>query len=1578
MLYLLVFYHKYQNFSISTIFKTTDDGERIVSFFNKAKIESENFARQLEKDKVFLTDYFNAVGDVTKQQEILNRASTEASQSALEYAVNTKGAAGSVANFEQQQLKANNSIRQSKNYFDMSTVSANAYKMAVKGITLVANMASNALIGGLVFALSKLFTAQDEAIQKAKELTQTFESDQKALDDYKTKINTLVTELNSSNISYEDSKTKRKELMVVQDELIQKYGTEEQVIKSITAAINGEVDALDNLSQKAYYEWLASVDDLTGWQEFGNGFFTLTTGITDQYKSALDSAVEYMEDKTKTFFVKTTGNAELDKLIQDQFGLYKNDFNEFVIKDVVPEEAYELLGEIRTAYRDNATRYLGTETDAILTTVNDSIQTAMTSIDTELQKHQDTYHTYLEGMIKYDSEYSDEYADLLAKRALLEEAELSVNDEGKQQRVLDAKKAFYDSLNKAMTESEGNDNVQRYFENLYPDLQAEFSDWQFEYNLVANTDSLGDTAKALGEKYDAKGLLELVDDDSAVIKDNAFNSLIDKAIEFGICTDKSSEEVQKLIDLLVELGIVQSNIEPPQNPNKSTIFSTEDFNKEIKSYEDGYNRLLEVQEEWNNSKAISASTFVELQENGLLEYLEYTSEGLKVNTDKLLENAQVCKDKAVADLHAAMTSDMLAVAIKNTDSMSDEAKAVIEQLGDNVEISGEQALTSAQNWATFGTTMARVMREVGVKGISLDQRDEMKAIYDYYKDMADAIGEIDITTPSRTKASSSATKEATKEAKDTTKTFNWIETLLSRIQRTITNLGKTVSATYKNWSTRNNALAQEMQAVNQEISAQQQAYQTYINKANSIGLSDYYKNLVMNGGFSIEEIADDTLKEQIKEFQNYYDKALDASDAISDLNDELADLAKTKFDNISSQYNGEISLIEHNITMLDGFVKQTESAGMMASEAYYKAMSEGQQKNISMLKNQYSSLLTSFNEAVNNGSIEKFSEDWFDMYSEINSVEEALQSATTELIEFNQTLQQSGWEVFDRIQESINGIGSEADFLIELLNSKDLYNDNGSLTSEGLAAQGLHAVKYNTYMEQSAKYAEEITEIEQEMVKDPYDLELIDRRNELLDLQRECIQNSLSEKDAILDLAKNGYDKMIDSLNELIDKRRTALQAEKDLYDYSQRIEEQVDDVSRLQKILSSISDDNSEEGKALVQKYSVELESSKKSLEQSQYEKYIDDQQKILDSLADDAQEWVNTRLDNIDGLISDVIDATNENAGIINKSLLGITKAFGIELSDEMGAIWNEDGNIVKDFSDAINGEDSVLTSVNKVLDNIDIKMQSMLNELSKQAERNIETINNAQEEIINQQTNTTPTVETTSTTATTQTNTQPESEPTSEDEGKVIFTGGKFYEDSYKGGRTGNGDNKWTGHEVEVNRTSKTGMVHIVDKATGTILGWVDKDQLNGYYTGTTNAKQGIAKVSEKGDEIILDNEGNVLLAKGKQLFPFNGGETVIDASETAKLLKGELVPLNNQLFMDNIVKTPKLPDMVSRGGNGGSVENDIHLNIAVKANNYDEFCSSFKTAIKNDPQCRKLVQAITIDEIAGKGSLRRNIF
>lgn len=831
-------------------------------------------------------------------------------------------------------------------------------------------------------------------------------------------------------------------------------------------------------------------------------------------------------------------------------------------------------------------------------------------------------------------------------------------------------------------------------------------------------------------------------------------------------------------------------------------------------------------------------------------------------------------------------------------------------------------------------------------------------------------------------------------AKKTSETIDWIETLLSRIQRTITNLGKTVSATYKNWSKRNNALAQEMKEINKEISAQSTAYDTYIAKANSVSLSEEYKALVRNGGFSFSEIKDEALKKNIDLYRQWYEKALKCSDAIEDLRSNLADLAKTKFDNVAKQYDNQMLMIDHNIQMLQGFVEQSETAGHMASEVYYQAMAEKQQENINGLQAKYTSLLSAFDDAVKNGSIEKYSEEWYNMLGDINDVEKALQSANTQLIEFNQTLQQLSWSVFDRIRDSVGSINTEANFLIDLISRSDLFTETGQMTNEGLAVQGLHAVNYNTYMEQSLAYAEEIKKINEEIAKDPYDLELVDRKNELIKAQQEAIANANSEKDAIQSLIKDGYDKMLSSLDKLIEKQKKFLNDQKSLYDYQNSISDQTSNIANLRKQLQAYSGDNSESAKSTIQKLNVSLTKAEKELRQSEYEKYISDQEELLDSLYSDTEQWINERLDDIDGLIIKAVDATNKNAETISNTINSAADSYSVKLSDKMTAIWDSKENAINgintvvsiygdiahdditsvgsNIANAINGGN---TNVTSAISKIQVSMEQMISALNAIANTNKNSIANSQNNVVNNQPNNTPS----------------NSGNSSSGNSGGATNGGNT------GGKT-NGYEGWIGNELiitaptkemaefevkkkiqeraekaameEYNRAIKAGYSpqDASRSAENTKAGYgaqllaMKLVKPKKYASGTSNAKRGIGLVGEAGNEIIYDKNGRAVLTLLPQLYDFKGGEQVLNGSDTKKLLNN--VPTN---FANSLARS------------GNNVTNNVdNIEIVVKANNADEFVQSLKSAIKNDPQCRKLIQCITVDELVGKGGLKRNNF
>lgn len=76
---------------------------------------------------------------------------------------------------------------------------------------------------------------------------------------------------------------------------------------------------------------------------------------------------------------------------------------------------------------------------------------------------------------------------------------------------------------------------------------------------------------------------------------------------------------------------------------------------------------------------------------------------------------------------------------------------------------------------------------------------------------------------------------------------------------------------------------------------------------------------------------------------------------------------------------------------------------------------------------------------------------------------------------------------------------------------------------------------------------------------------------------------------------------------------------------------------------------------------------------------------------------------------------------------------------------------------------------------------------------------------------------------------------------------------------------------------------------------------------YASGTTNAKRGLNLVGEAGTETYIDNDGNVSLVTKPALIPMEGGETVIKASETEKILSnmGNTVPSDSNEVLNKIL-------------------------------------------------------------------------
>lgn len=815
-----------------------------------------------------------------------------------------------------------------------------------------------------------------------------------------------------------------------------------------------------------------------------------------------------------------------------------------------------------------------------------------------------------------------------------------------------------------------------------------------------------------------------------------------------------------------------------------------------------------------------------------------------------------------------------------------------------------------------------------------------------------------------------------KDTKETAQDIDWIQRLINKISTAYSRLKNIVSDTTTTWLNRNNALADSMSVLRDEINAQSQAYEYYMNAFNSYGLGDYYKNQIADGSISIDVIYDDDLKDAISDCQDFYDKAQDAKTAVQELNIELKGLAKSRFDNVASEFEEKINKI---VAVRDLYSKEDElmnEKGWFSSTLLNSAMIDQENKNLQKLEAERDALVNALNSAVNSGSIMPESEDWYSMQSAIDEVSSSILDAKKALVEYDNTIRQINWDAFDRTRDDVENLITETDFLTELLKDVGITDDNGNMTKEGQAAQALLAQKYQLYLNQAKAYKDEIAKIDADLANDPYDKELLDRKQDLIDKEQEAIKSAMSEKDAIKDLTNDAYSDFIDKLGDAIDKYKELMSTMKDAYDYEKSIREKTEALNALEKQYSAYQGDNSEEGKKNIQQLKDKINSAKDDLKDTEYEKLISDTEKILDTLKSDTQEWLDQRLDQLDNLIQDIIDQSNDNASDIAETITSTAENYGYKLSESMASIWSTNtGNITKvldNFSTSFIDSNS---KIKDVCDNINSAVQGLLANSNAEAQR-------VADEIAKQQ-----------------------AEQNASSDGG--YSGGSDYSsDDWSGNwDTGSDDNgssgsdgvDWIYSKDYFDKNSLNIDTSIVDRlklhdydssfaarsqyydqmggegqyyATYDQNVWMlDWMKSHGYRKGTKSATSGVHIYDED------DPGSEVLVTKYGVLRQFDSGDTVFNKDQVEKLWnlsKGITTP---NMYMDNLgAKLPDISNMSSNLSNKVDVQfGDVTLSLP-NVRNYEDF---MKEAQK-DPKFEKMIQNMTLGQTLGRNSLNKLTF
>lgn len=391
---------------------------------------------------------------------------------------------------------------------------------------------------------------------------------------------------------------------------------------------------------------------------------------------------------------------------------------------------------------------------------------------------------------------------------------------------------------------------------------------------------------------------------------------------------------------------------------------------------------------------------------------------------------------------------------------------------------------------------------------------------------------------------------------------------------------------------------------------------------------------------------------------NAYWDAKQSDKATADLYKETAkqdkaDLAKEKFDNISSDYDNKISSNEQKKTALNNKISLAQEHGKQISAAYYKSLISSEKGEKNKLIKERKDLQKNLNDAVIKGSIKKGSDEWYEMVSAINEVTNAIDESTQSLVEYQNALRQLKWDAFDKSMETVKRINSENDYYIDLMSHKDMTDkDTGNFTKYGTATIGLHKTNYDNYLAQADEYQREYNKIMRQIEKGELstsDENVIQRLRDLQDAHREAKKSAEDELQSIQDLVKQGYEAQTDALSKLIDKFKNLKDNALDYYKYAKSIIEKTKQIAALQKQLIAYNGNDSEESRATIQKLKVQLEESKSDLQDTIYERYLSDTEDMLDDLMNDYQEFIDEKLNDTNTILDSIKELLGGNDGII-----------------------------------------------------------------------------------------------------------------------------------------------------------------------------------------------------------------------------------------------------------------------------------------------------------------------------------------
>lgn len=779
-------------------------------------------------------------------------------------------------------------------------------------------------------------------------------------------------------------------------------------------------------------------------------------------------------------------------------------------------------------------------------------------------------------------------------------------------------------------------------------------------------------------------------------------------------------------------------------------------------------------------------------------------------------------------------------------------------------------------------------------------------------------------------------------------TFDWMERKLTILDKQTSTLQDKID-NLVGYKAKNQVTDTVLDLLGDKLTTLEKMSARYQEQLDSIDLPEEWIEKIQSGAYDIDSLDSDkdkTLIKKIQDYQTWYDKIQDCKDKIDETTKSIKEMNLSKLDNIIDQFDQTKDILSQIIDTEKDLLDLREQQGEKISANDYISLANKQYEATKQNIEEYNRLSAEMSKL----NLEHGSEEWKKYNDQLQDLKDNMIAAADAVESYKDAMTELVYKDLNDYKSKLDSLNGTISTMSGLIGDTNLVDDNGELTDRGLAQLALYAQQLSNAKHEAAEYDNAIDSLNDALrtgliTQDEYNSMLYEYKS----AQESAVSSVKDARDSILALVKDGIQAEIDARKEATDQAKAQLEAEQDLHDYQESISEKQSNIAKLQRQIAALSGSTDRKDMAQKLKLQQDLADAQKDLYDTQYDhemeqrkKALDDEYNTFEESKQKEMEELETDLDKQETAISKYLDKVKKDHSTAYDVLKQYGENYNLTATDDLTEPWESASSAADTCSDAIG---NVTANIQYQINSLDFsslyELINLLNTIKGLGYGDGDATNSQWEDI--------------SGTGTWHKSTASGRWWYGADEDNYA-SDGIYTIDSKQYGFNGKGqmvtgwrndigdDNVWRyfGSDGSMARSawkqSKDGAWYYLDhngnmatdmavkakdgngyyyvdndgKWDGTTLTTEDVNRLKykiGYKNGTNNATRGYHPVFEDGSEIITLKDGTVL-------YPFEGGETVLDHVKTEKFMNSlrTTMPRFTDGFKNSTLDNVKVKDVV----------------------------------------------------------------